>query len=175
LTAFKWSERRERGAILLAADQLTDEQIATEVGISRAAFAKWKNNPEFRARVQELIAAALKKVADKGIREKANRIAWLDDREQRMQTVIRERSEDPTWREVPGWGTGLLVHRQRQIGGGRDAQIVDEFEVDTGLLSEMRATEQQAAKELGQWVEKAEQSGEVLVRIYERGIVDRDA
>jgi hypothetical protein len=32
---------------------------------------------------------------------------------------------------------------------------MEEFRIDAALLKEMRETEQQAAKELGQWIEKA--------------------
>jgi hypothetical protein len=47
------------------------------------------------------------------------------------------------------------VHKLKSVGGGEYAQMVDEYEVDAGLLKELRAHEEQAARELGQWTDKA--------------------
>ena len=40
------------------------------------------------------------------------------------------------------------------IGVGANQQTIEEYAIDTGLLKEFRAHEQQAAQELGEWVEK---------------------
>jgi hypothetical protein len=56
---------------------------------------------------------------------------------------------------VPGGSTGLL-HRVLQSTGPR-GRPGEEFAVDVPLLRELRATEQQAAQELGQWMEKGKQ------------------
>lgn len=156
-------------ALLVADDRLNDEQIAERAGITRRTLTTWKQHPEFAARVAEHVAAQREAVMSQGIADKVKRIAALDDRWDRMQTVIAERADVDEWSDVAGWGTGLLVHQRKQIGGGRDAQVVDEFAVDTGLLKELRAHEEQAAKELGQWTEKLEHAGEVVLKVvYER-------
>jgi hypothetical protein len=49
--------------------------------------------------------------------------------------------------DVPGGATGLLTRKYKSI------------EVDVPLLREMRATEEQAAKELGQWAEPKSAAG----------------
>lgn len=153
LTYFRWTSPRDQAAIDAAADVLSDTEIAAKAGVSRQAYTGWKAHPEFQARVAEIIAEANRRLEKQAIRHKTQRVAAQHDRWVRMQQVIAERADDHEWSHVPGWSTGLLVHRQKQIGGGRDAQIVDEFEVDTGLLAEMRNTEKQAAQELGQWTE----------------------
>ena len=51
----------------------------------------------------------------------------------------------------------------KQLGRGDEAETVEEFRVDTGLLKELRETEKQAAQELGQWAEKHEVTGEVTL------------
>lgn len=71
-----------------------------------------------------------------------------------MKQVIDERAIDPEMMKAAGGSTGLLVRKLKQIGSGENAELVEEFEVDTGLLKEMREHEKQAAQELGQWVER---------------------
>jgi hypothetical protein len=57
---------------------------------------------------------------------------------------------------VPGGATGLLVRRVKRIGTGPSAGAVEEFAVDTRILRELRAHEQQAARELGQWIGRSD-------------------
>ncbi len=49
---------RERAAELLVTDDLTDEQIAQQVGIVRQTLTRWKRHPEVQARLQALRDAA---------------------------------------------------------------------------------------------------------------------
>lgn len=140
----------------MADDRLTNAQIAALINVTRQTIDNWKAHPDFAARVAEHVTAQREAVMSQGIADKVKRVAALDDRWDRMQTVIAERAADDEWSDVAGWETGLLVHQRKQIGGGRDAQVVDEFAVDTGLLRELRAHEEQAAKELGQWTEKSD-------------------
>lgn len=71
-----------------------------------------------------------------------------------MQQVIAERAEDIELQDVAGGKTGLIVHNVKGVGKGEDFQLIDLYEVDTGLLKELREHEKQAAQELGQWTEK---------------------
>lgn len=98
-------------------------------------------------------------VRDEGISSRQNRVDALNDRWHRMKQVIDERAVEPGIENVPGGSTGLLVRSHKMIGSGRDATVVEEYGVDVGLLKEMRAHEQQAAQELGQWADKTEISG----------------
>jgi hypothetical protein len=104
---------------------------------------------------------AVEKEGDKLLRfaiaKRENRLEALDDRRQRMNEVIRARAED--MEDVPGGATGLLTRKYKSIGGGDHAEKVEENEVDVPLLREMRATEEQAAKELGQWAEPKSAAG----------------
>lgn len=116
---------------------------------------------EIRDRVAEVrieISNALKASL---IRDVNARIDALQDRWERMKTVIAERAVDPAMQDAPGGKTGLLCRTEKSIGSGFDAQIVEEYAVDTGLLKELRAHEEQAARELGQWTEKTEISGSI--------------
>ena len=73
------------------------------------------------------------------------RVAELADRQRRMKQVIDERAAAMNG-EAPGAGSGLLSKDWK--GKNADQPV---YKVDTGLLSELRAHEQQAAQELGQW------------------------
>lgn len=154
VSKMRLTERHELAAALLAADELTDEQIAAQVGISRRVLARWKRHPDFDALVQHHLDVFRRRVESRGIASRHRRVAQQDERWRKCQQIIAERAADETWAHIPGWRTGLLVHQRKQVGGGRDAQIVDDFAVDTGLLREMRELEKHAATELGQWSEK---------------------
>lgn len=158
-TPFPWTRRQEQAARLVAEDDKPDEGIASELGISRPTLARWKRHPNFRERVRSIVAEMRAAILSEGIADMATRIAALDDRWDRMRQVIIERAESPETAHVPGGKTGLIVHNVKGIGKGDDFQVIDLYEVDVGLLSELRAAEQQAAKQLGQWIEKGELTG----------------
>ena len=61
-----------------------------------------------------------------------------------MRQVIEQRAASPDFAKVPGGTTGLLCRDLRC----KDTPV---YKVDTGLLAELRAHEQQAAQELSQW------------------------
>lgn len=153
------TSRQERAAQLIAAGTQTYETLAGVLRVNRLTILRWRQEEAFTERVQALQDAMAAQVVSEGIALRTKRVAALNDRWNRMQRVIDERAEDPDVSHVPGGTTGLMVHTVKMIGGGRDATTVDEYAVDVGLLKEMRAHEEQAAKELGQWVEK--RSGEI--------------
>ena len=86
--------------------------------------------------------------------ELTNRVDALNVRWGRLQAVIEERAADPTM-QAPGSSTGLLTRTQKQIGSGDSAVTVEEYQVDTRLLKELREHEKRGAQELGQWSEKS--------------------
>jgi hypothetical protein len=64
-----------------------------------------------------------------------------------MHQVIAERAADPEMQAVPGGKTGLLVRSTKGLGSGDNFTTVEEYEVDTALLKELREHELQAASE----------------------------
>ena len=162
-----WNKAREKAAVLLAEDRLSDERIAEDCGVSRVTLHFWKQREEFTNRIAEHVEAFREAIRAEGIANKQNRIDALADRQRRMQTVIEERAAAAM--DVPGGSTGLLVKTPKLVkvydAGASDDDgeilysakrdvLVYEYAVDTALLKEMRATEQQAAQEIGQWTEK---------------------
>ena len=63
-----------------------------------------------------------------------------------------------------------IVALDKGVGTGKDFKLIPEYPVDVALLREMRAHEQQAAQELGQWEKRGEVSG-MKARIDENGVV----
>lgn len=150
---FRWTAQREQAATLVAADRLTDEEIAGKLSIDRVTLHRWKQHPEFQARVEQHLEAFRKAVRARGIALLENRVDALNDRWRRLKRVIDERAEEHEG-EIAGGGTGLLVRQKKMIGSGAAAQEIEEYAVDTGLLKELREHEKQAAQELGQWAER---------------------
>ena len=157
------TSKQEEAAGLVAEDELTDEQIAEKLSIGRKTLHRWKQIPDFANRVKEITETVREAVLTKGIADRVNRVAALDDRWNRMKHVINERAVDPQMQDVAGGKTGLLVHQVKGIGKGEDFQVIDLYMVDAGLLKEMREHEKQTAQELGQWTEKQEISGSIDV------------
>jgi len=159
---WEWTEQRERAALLLALDELTEVQIANDIGCSRDTIWWWKQHPVFVSRIQETAESIRSRILEEGISVKANRLKELNDRHRRLRQVIAERAayfathDDTSVRMAPGGQTGLLVRQVKIIGSGRSAKEVEEYVVDTALLREMRSIEEHAARETGQWTDKTE-------------------
>jgi hypothetical protein len=116
-------------------------------------------------------------IVREGLTAKQTRVAGMQERHRRMWQLLEARAAagtqakeaeagtdaaDTVLRTLfgrgalpPGVETGLLVKTVKQVG----KVLEEEWAVDTGLLSEMRATEKQVAQELGEWTEKRELSG----------------
>lgn len=158
----KW----DRVALLVASDELSQREIAKEAHIARSTLQGWLDEPEFNALVGgyrgQIIADALKLP----IAKKHKRVAVLDDLHSKALAVIEDRgkrnaeelaeleSAVMATRRIFGTdtpseaATGLLVKQETANNAGM--RTVN-WSVDTGLLKEIRALQEQAAKELGQW------------------------
>lgn len=148
-------DRRERAALLVAEGTHTNADIARSLGITRRTVERWRQHEPFQRRVAEIVGQFATTLVADSIADRQARVAALDDRWARMKQVIEQRALEMDG-ECAGGDTGLLV---RQVKLGPDGTAEREYAVDTGLLREMRAHEQQAAQELGQWAEKREISG----------------
>lgn len=118
-------------------------------------------NAQVCARIRELKTTISEALTEASIRDVNARIAGYEDRKHRLVSVMAARAADMA--DVPGGSTGLMVRDWR----GKDAaQVV--YKVDTGLLSAILALDEQAARELGQWMDKSELSvkdGDLAARL----------
>lgn len=130
----------------------------SEKGAGQSA-ARLLKNADICSRLIEIRAEVSAGTIALEISDRNNRIQVLQDLLDRSRRLIAARALDMP--DVPGGETGLLCRDYK----GKDAnQPV--YKADTALMSEVRATMKQAAEELGQWVEKSEES--VTVNIIER-------
>lgn len=165
MASFKWTEQTEKAAHLIAAGNLTYPQIADAVDSTRNTIYLWRQNEEFKARVDQYLEELREDIKRIGIADQLKRVAALNDRWGRMRRIIEERADDPTMQNVAGGKTGLMVRTVKRVSVETDAESgetrtdVEEFAVDTALLKELRDHEKQAAQELGQWAEKQQISG----------------
>lgn len=183
IASFRWTERSEQAAVDVAQDTLSDAQIAAKAAVNPRTLDRWKAHPEFAARVEAHVATYRRIVRSRGIAIVENRVDALSERWRRLQRVIDARAQEMAG-ECAGGETGLLVRQvkfvkvlelqkatARRLAAGeideddlsdedfaptRQVRPVLEYAVDTGLLAEVRHHEEQAAKELGQWVERTE-------------------
>lgn len=141
-----WGQPQQRAAMLVAVDQLSDRQIAAEVGISKATLERWKQHSEFQARVAEHRSEILKAVRMEGIAVVEERLAAQNARWMALRRIVRERREDPRAQDVPGGETGYLIPvaklvkvytneepkrpEKRPQGDGEDLDSADEFEIE---------------------------------------------
>lgn len=149
----KLTGRQERAAALAAEDRYTDEQIAAKVGVSRRALARWKRQEPFAQRVQAIVDQLATVARRRGIARREHRLAVLQETHIKLLRVIEERAADPTLADIPGGKTGLIVRKPVVSAGDL---VGYEYAVDTGTIRELRAVQEQAAKELGQMVERHE-------------------
>ncbi len=174
---FRWSNRSDLAAGLVAGDELTNAEIAERVGVSRATLDRWKAHPDFKARVDEHLEAYRQAVLRHGVAVLERRVAALDERWRHLLRIIDERAASPLMQGVPGGTTGLLVHTVKGLGSGGSFRVIDEFTLDCGLLRELREHEKQAAQELGQWTERRQVGGDearpVILKVFE-GIRSED-
>lgn len=107
--------------------------------------------------IQEAIQAWRDLVKSRGIATLEYRLNRLDDMEQRCWRIVAERGEalgDDA--RASGGASGFIVKQHKIIGGGENAQFVTEYVFDGGLSKEIRAIYDDAAKEMGQRIEKSE-------------------
>lgn len=121
--------RQQRAAALLADGKMTKRAVASEVGISEHTMHEWLNQPAFNTRVEQIVEQVRKRILQKGIADRVERVRRLGDIVRRLEVAL----------DVPG------VEEKA-------ADLV-------ALLKEYRATLQQAAQEVGQWTERREVSG----------------
>jgi hypothetical protein len=109
--------------------------------------------------IKEAIAAHRDKIEKSGIAHLQARVDQYNERWFALRQIVSERATSPEMQNVAGGKTGWLVRTIKQIGGGDNAQVVEEYAFDAALHRELRELEKHAATDLGQWSEKREHSG----------------
>ncbi|SRR6266478_9266922 len=151
-----WTSNKEQAATLLAEDSLTIAQIAKKLHVTEKTIDRWKAEDEFKKRVEANVGLFRVRCLEFGLARKEARIAELSELHRLTKEFISERGASPAMQTIPGGKTGLVAMQWKMLGSGEEAQAMQEYEADTGLMREFRATLEQIARELGQWEEKQE-------------------
>lgn len=164
------TNKQATAAAYVAADELSNEEIAEAVGIGTRTLYRWKEQDVFKAAVNEHVEAIQSAMLRHDIAKRHKRLGTLNRLHEKMLAVIDDRAKK--YADAPGGETGLIVEDVKAVGNGRDAQIVEVYAFDAALVREIRAVHEQAAKELGQWTEKSEIVGTSTVNLV--GIAAED-
>jgi hypothetical protein len=177
---FRWTPKKERAAVLVAEDRISDRAIAEAAGCAVSTLELWKLDPSFQERVDKHRERLREEIRRVHIADKQFRIDGMVARHRQLLTIINERALAYIG-QAPGAASGMLTRKVSLIkvysAGDLDEngdevdnadgdlysakkyREVAEFIVDKVLLSELRELEAAIAKELGQVVSKAEVTG----------------
>lgn len=172
--------RMERAARLVAEDDLTDEEIASDAKITDRQLRRWKQLPEFKARVAQHVAELTHQVMHSGYCRVDKRLALLNTNVQRLEAIIASKREQVLKERAakrgefqealdddeemeqyyskalgdlaaqPGAETGLLIRKETPVKHG----VQVEHLIATHVIAEERALLMHIAKETGQWIER---------------------
>ena len=157
---FRWDKPRLTAARLTAANEMNNTRIAEEVGITTTTLQRWQSHPDFKAKVADYLAEIESDMLRLPIAKKHVRVARLQDLQERLQMVLDDRQAAYLKEDTVIAGrSGAIVKQTKSVGSGENARIVEESVFDAALFREIRAIDEQAAKELGQWIDKGELTG----------------
>src|SRR2546428_4488214 len=103
------NKKREQAAQLLAEDRYPDIKIAELCGVTERQLQNWKQRPEFRSRIAELVGIYAERALKFGLARKERRLSVLSDLHERLLTIVEERGKDPLLAAIAGGKTGLIV------------------------------------------------------------------
>lgn len=150
------------------------QTIVERYGHTRATIdAHRTSGHAARALTRQVLAAqttgALSEYASVQIAQKVHRIRALDELARKIETVMQERGAK--YGHLPGGATGLISVRQRMIGSGENATIIDEPFFDKDVVSEYRSALEQAAKEAGEWKPDNGQKAEAISKLAQSIVI----
>lgn len=140
-------ERNRDKIIPMVVDGAKDADIARQFKAAKSSVHDFMRR--HADEIEALRAELRRRVDDVLLRDKERRIREADGDYWRTDVVVQARAADTRYNE-PGYASGTMVHSLKQLGGGENATIVDEYKVDTALLAERRALRREVAEQLGE-------------------------
>lgn len=141
--------REEEAALLVAEDDLTDEQIAERVGITKRSLELWKKRPHFAARVVQHKEAFKDRALVEGFADKRARLKALNAL---AQDLMRDMAEPAT--DLKPKGT-----YRKEIKLAADGTAVDYEVFDKDKATTFRGYLDDIASEMGERKTIAEVTG----------------
>jgi hypothetical protein len=142
-----WTRQKELAAKLAAGDDISDERIAQELGIYTRLLYRWKKEPEFLERVEELREAFRRKILGTRFCRKEARVQVRTQLVDKCLQIIEERAKWPGMEKIPGGTTGMVLPQVRNVNG----KIITEYATDTATEGVIRANLREIAHEIGDW------------------------
>lgn len=170
---FMWDHKRTRAADLMTDTRYSERDICDMTGLAMPELRWLQTQPDFMDAFEAAKAEQTRRVMNTGVASREFRINQLNRRHQLLSRLMDQRSAsmdpeseffDAETLGVPGVDTGLLVKKTRGIGSGPTMMIVNDFELDRGLLSAFKEIEEHVGKETGQLMERRQI--EVVQKMY---------
>ncbi len=143
------TELQNRAIALLALNQAAT-RIAKDLDIGRSTLYRWKELPEFRARLEEAFAETRRQIRTTGAAVKEVRIRAKKRRLNRFYNILAKRAGNPERGGAEWDETGFMVRREACIGGGQHGKYVVEYEFDKTIADAILDVENSIADELGE-------------------------
>lgn len=90
---WKWTNQTEEAAELVARDDLTDQQIADRIGVTKRTLERWKRDLVFASRVRLLTAEFRVRVRERGIAVIEERVNRQDITRRELLQIVEERKQ----------------------------------------------------------------------------------
>jgi phage terminase small subunit len=132
----------------------------SERGAKQSA-ARLLNNADVRSRIGELRAENSAEFLQLAVTEREQRLLALQERFDGLRQARLARAAGDYGAMMR---TGFVIRKLRSIGSGKDAQIVEEYEIDTALVEAMNSVERRAAIETGQEQENVNLTGQISAK-----------
>jgi hypothetical protein len=179
-TVQKLSTKQEEAAVLVAEDELTNDEIAAKVKITDRTLTTWKHLPAFMLRVDETVTEMAKAAQRYAIARVEKRMARRDRDWRKLQQVIEERAREAVaqqsvnqvliekaraqgtdeaqiewmFRDQPHVAAGMETGHVVRIETPSKFGTVVEYKFDQSITAELRALEDAATKDAGQFVQR---------------------
>lgn len=143
------TKRQHDAALLVAEDEVSDREIAEQIGVSRFTLYAWQKKPEFMALVGEIRAEFRERVLTLGFADKTKRIKALNGL---ATAVLMELSREADDLQPQG-----MYRLEKKISA--NGEIVEQEVFDKPKADTFRGYLDDIAKELGERKTVAEVTG----------------
>jgi phage terminase small subunit len=132
----------------------------SERGAKQSA-ARLLNNADVRSRIAELRAENSAEFLQLAVTEREQRLLAIQERFDGLRQARLARAAGDYDAMM---ATGFVCRRLRTVGSGKDSKVVEEYEIDTGMVEAMNAIEKRAAIETGQESENVNLTGHISAK-----------
>ncbi len=148
-------------AKLVAEGDLTFAQIARSVSAGLRTIDAWRTWPEFQAEVDRFLNALRESLKGQSIADRNIRLQSYVDDFHATSVILKQRGAE--LQEAAGGKTGYICRDVRGLSG------IDVYKFDAALMAERNELRERIAIELGEWKQKVEHSGSVMVERLNAG------